>query len=38
VHGPSHFDDEIAVERLKWYNLPGTNQILAKLFQAGSET
>jgi hypothetical protein len=34
----SRFDVEIDVERLKNYNFPGTNQIPAKLIQAGSET
>jgi hypothetical protein len=38
VHGPSPFDDEIAVEKLKRYNCLATDQILAKLIQAGGET
>jgi phage FluMu protein gp41 len=38
VHGPSHFDAKIAVERFKRYNFPGADQLLANPIQAGGET
>jgi hypothetical protein len=37
VPGPSHFEDEIAIVKLKKYKLPGSDQILAELIQAGGE-
>jgi hypothetical protein len=38
VLGPSSFDVEIAIAELKKYKSPGSNEILAELIQAGSET
>jgi hypothetical protein len=37
VPGPSHLEVEIAVAKLKKYKLPGSDEILAKLIQAGGE-
>jgi hypothetical protein len=37
VPGPSRLEFEIAVEKLKKYKLPGSDQILAELIQAGGE-
>jgi hypothetical protein len=38
VPGPSHLEVEIAIETLKNYKSPGSDQILAELYQAGGET
>jgi hypothetical protein len=38
VPGPSHFEVEIAVVKLKKYKFPGSDQILGELIQAGGET
>jgi hypothetical protein len=38
VPDPSPFEFEIAIAKLKRYKLPGSDQILAELFQAGGET
>jgi hypothetical protein len=38
VPEPSLVEVEIAIEKLKSYKSPGTNQILAKLIRAGGET
>jgi hypothetical protein len=38
VPGPSHLEVEIAIEKLKKYKSPGSDQILAELSQAGGET
>jgi hypothetical protein len=38
VPGPSHLDVEISVSKLKKYKSPGSDQILAELYQAGGET
>jgi hypothetical protein len=38
VPEPSPFDVEISIAKLKKYKLPGSNQILAELIQAGGET
>jgi hypothetical protein len=38
VPGPSHLEVEITVAKLKKYTLPGSDQILAELIQAGDET
>jgi hypothetical protein len=38
VPDPSHFEVEIAIAKLKKYKLPGSDQILAELFQAAGET
>jgi hypothetical protein len=35
---PSFFEVEIPIEKLKNYESPGINQIVAKLIQAGGET
>jgi hypothetical protein len=37
VPGPSHFEVEIVITKLKKYKLPGSDQILAELIQAGGE-
>jgi hypothetical protein len=36
--GPSHFEVEIAIAKLKNYKSPGSDEILLELIQAGSET
>jgi hypothetical protein len=36
--GPSHFEVEISVAKLKKYKSPGSDQIPAELYQAGGET
>jgi hypothetical protein len=38
VPEPSSSEVEIAIEKLKRYKSPGTDQILAELIQAGGET
>jgi hypothetical protein len=38
VPGPSHFEVEISIAKLKTYKSPGSVQILAELYQAGGET
>jgi len=38
VPEPSASDVEMAVEKLKRHKSPGTDQILAELFQAGGRT
>jgi hypothetical protein len=38
VPEPSSFEVEIAIEKLKRYKSPGTDQILAELIQAGGNT
>jgi hypothetical protein len=38
VPGPSRLDVEIGIAKLKKYNSPGSDQILAELTQAGGET
>jgi hypothetical protein len=38
VSDPSHLEVEIAIAKLKKYELPGSDQILADLIQAGGET
>jgi hypothetical protein len=38
VSEPSPFEVEIAIAKLKKYKSPGSDQILAELFQAGGET
>jgi hypothetical protein len=35
VSGPSRLEVDIAIENLKKYKLPGSDQILAELIQAG---
>jgi hypothetical protein len=37
VAGPSHLEVEISIAKLKKYKSPGSDQILAELYQAGSE-
>jgi hypothetical protein len=37
ISGPSCLEVEIAVAKLKKYKLPGSDQILAELIQAGGE-
>jgi hypothetical protein len=37
VPDPNSFEVEIAVAKLKIYKLPGSDQILAELIQAGTE-
>jgi hypothetical protein len=37
VPGTSHFEFEIVIAKLKNYKSPGSDQIPAELFQAGSE-
>jgi hypothetical protein len=37
VPDPSPFEVEIAIAKLKRYKLPGSDQILAELFQAAGE-
>jgi hypothetical protein len=37
VPGPSHLEVEISIAKLKKYKSPGSNQILAQLYQAGGE-
>jgi hypothetical protein len=36
--GPSCLEAEISIARLKKYKLPGSDEILAEMIQAGSET
>jgi hypothetical protein len=38
VPGPSHLEVEISIAKLKKYKSPGSDQILAELYQAGGET
>jgi hypothetical protein len=38
VPGPSHLEVEIANAKLKKHKSPGSDQILAELYQAGGET
>jgi hypothetical protein len=38
VPEPSPFEVEIAIEKLKKYKSPGSDQILGELIQAGGET
>jgi hypothetical protein len=38
VPGPSHFEVEISIAKLKKYKSPGRDQIPAELYQAGGET
>jgi hypothetical protein len=38
VPGPSHLEVEISIAKLKRYKSPGSDQILAELFQVGGET
>jgi hypothetical protein len=35
VPGPSHLEVEISIAKLKKYKSPGSDQILAELYQAG---
>jgi hypothetical protein len=37
VPGPNHLEVEIAIAKLKKHTLPGSEQILAELIQAGGE-
>jgi hypothetical protein len=37
VPGPSHFEVEIAIVKLKKYKSPGSDQISVELIQAGGE-
>jgi hypothetical protein len=37
VPGPSHLEVEIATAKLKKYKLPGSDQILAELIEAGGK-
>jgi hypothetical protein len=37
VPGPIHLEAEIAVAKLKKYNSPGSDQILAEMIKAGGE-
>jgi hypothetical protein len=37
VPGPSHFEVEIDIAKLKKYKSPGSDKILAELIQAGGE-
>jgi hypothetical protein len=37
VPGPNHLEVEIAIAKLKKYKLPGSDQILAELIQAGGK-
>jgi hypothetical protein len=37
VPGPSHFEVEISIAKLKNYKSPGSDQILAELYQAGGK-
>jgi hypothetical protein len=37
VPGPSHLEVEISIAKLKKYKSPGSDQILAELYQAGVE-
>jgi hypothetical protein len=38
VPGPSHLEVEISIAKLEKCNSPGSDQILAELYQAGGET
>jgi hypothetical protein len=38
IPGPSHLEVEIYIAKLKKYKSPGSDQILAELYQAGGET
>jgi hypothetical protein len=38
VPGPSHLEVKISIAKLKKYKSPGSDQIPAELYQAGSET
>jgi hypothetical protein len=38
VPGPSHLEVEVSIAKLKKYKSPGSDQILADLYQAGGET
>jgi hypothetical protein len=38
VPGPSTFEDEIAIAKMKKYELPGTDEIPVELIQAEGET
>jgi hypothetical protein len=38
VPGPSHLEVEISIAQLKKYKSPGSDQVPAKLIQAGGET
>jgi hypothetical protein len=38
VPGPSHLEVEISIAKLKKYKSPGSDHILAELYQAGGET
>jgi hypothetical protein len=38
VPEPSICEDEVAIEKLKWYRSPGLDQIPKELIQAGGET
>jgi hypothetical protein len=37
VPGPSHLEVEIAIAKLKKYKSPGSDQILAEMYQARGE-
>jgi hypothetical protein len=38
VPGPSHHEVKFAIAKLKKYKSPGSDKILAELYQAGGET
>jgi hypothetical protein len=38
VPGPSHLEVEISIAKLKKYKSPGSDKILAELYEAGGET
>jgi hypothetical protein len=38
IPGPSHFEVENVITKLKKYKLPGSDQIAAELIKAGGET
>jgi hypothetical protein len=38
VPGPRHLDVEICIAKLKKYKSPGSDQIVAELYQAGGKT
>jgi hypothetical protein len=38
VPDPSHLEVDISIAKLKKYKSPGSDQILAELYQAGGET
>jgi hypothetical protein len=38
IPGSSHLEVQISIAKLKIYESPGSDQILAELYQAGGET